>query len=63
MDSTENNLENHEIGELDTENTIQHDISKTNIRYFMLFLACFLCVGSYFTYDSPSALGSELKKV
>ena len=50
----------------DTEDSFKSDkidISKTIARYYMLFLACFLCFGLYFIYDNPSALAPQLKAV
>jgi len=47
----------------ENEDKSKDDISKTNIRYYMLFLACFLCFGNYFIYDNPSALQTQLEDV
>jgi hypothetical protein len=38
------------------------DISRTKTRFYMLFLACLLCIGSYFVYDNPAALETQLQK-
>ena len=35
---------------------------KTKWRWFALFLACFIVLGSYFCYDNPNALSKELKQ-
>lgn len=52
-----------EFSELDKEDETKVDISKTRVRYYMLFLACFLCFGNYFIYDNPSALQTQLEDV
>ena len=39
------------------------DPSTTSIRFYMLFLACMLCIGSYFVYDNPAALETQIKTV
>ena len=61
--STEYIPPDHEISKLIPEDPTKPDISKTSVRYYMLFLACFLCFGNYFIYDNPSALAPQLKKV
>lgn len=55
--------EQRDFSELETDNKDKDDISKTNVRYYMLFLACFLCFGNYFIYDNPSALQTQLEDV
>lgn len=49
----------------DTEsgNKYPEDISKTSTRFYMLFLACFLCFGCYLAYDSPTSIQNELEEV
>ena len=42
---------------------LAQDISKTNARFYMLFLACLICFGSYFAYDAPTSIQSELEEV
>lgn len=49
--------------ELEKESLDSKDISKTKFRYLILLLACFLCFGSYFIYDNPSALQAQLQEV
>ena len=39
------------------------DPSTTPVRFYMLFLACMLCIGSYFAYDNPAALETQIKSV
>ena len=39
------------------------DLRHTPLRFYMLFLACLLCIGSYFVYDNPAALEKELESV
>lgn len=39
------------------------DPRHTNTRFSFLFLACFICIGSYFIYDNPAALESQLLEV
>ena len=39
------------------------DLTATNTRFYMLFLACFLCIGSYYIYDTPASLEPELEDV
>jgi hypothetical protein len=39
------------------------DMSVTNTRYYMLLFSCLLCIGSYFVYNSPETLESQLKTV
>jgi len=39
------------------------DLTKTNTRFYALFLLCLLCFGSYFVYDNPAALETKLKNV
>ena len=39
------------------------DPRTTNLRFYMLFLACLLCFGSYFAYDIPAALETQLEEV
>lgn len=39
------------------------DPRDTNMRFFFLFLACFICVGSYFAYNNPAALQVPLMSV
>ena len=47
-DSEEYFQKDHDdVEKLDTDDG-KVDISKTNVRYYMLFLACFLCFGNYF---------------
>ena len=43
--------------------TIPIDLTATKTRFYMLFLACFLCIGSYYVYDTPAALEPELEDV
>lgn len=51
------------LGSIKVEEPPINDISKTNIRYLMLFFACFLCFGNYYIYDNPSALQPEIMDV
>ncbi len=60
---TSSEYEPKDFSELETDNEGQNDISKTNVRYYMLSLACFLCFGNYFIYDNPSALQTQLEDV
>jgi len=39
------------------------DPRHTNTRFSFLFLACFICIGSYFIYDNPAALESQILEV
>jgi hypothetical protein len=39
------------------------DPRHTNTRFFLLFLSCFICIGSYFIYDNPAALEVPLRSV
>ncbi|OMJ85518.1 hypothetical protein SteCoe_13130 [Stentor coeruleus] len=48
--------------ELEKESFNPKDLSKTKFRYLILLLACFLCFGSYFIYDNPSALQTQLQE-
>ena len=62
-DSEEYFQKDHDdVEKLDTDDG-KVDISKTNVRYYMLFLACFLCFGNYFIYDNPAALQPQLESV
>ena len=45
------------------ENTKFYDISRTNARFYMVFLSCLLCLGSYFVYDNPAALETHIEDV
>ena len=47
----------------DSDSTNKDDISKTNIRFYMLFLACLITLGDYFIYDNPAALETQVKSV
>lgn len=60
---TSSEYEAKDYSELETDDKSANDISKTRIRYYMLFLACFLCFGNYFIYDNPSALQTQLEDV
>ena len=60
---TSSEYEAKDFSELETDDKSGNDISKTRIRYYMLFLACFLCFGNYFIYDNPSALQTQLEDV
>lgn len=40
-----------------------YDISKKKVRFVVLGLSSFLCFGSYFIYDNPSALQVQLMDV
>jgi hypothetical protein len=60
---TSGDEESRDFTLLETDEKSNDDISKTNIRYYMLFLACFLCFGNYFIYDNPSALQTQLEDV
>jgi hypothetical protein len=60
---TSSEYEPKDFSELETDDQAKNDISKTRIRYYMLFLACFLCFGNYFIYDNPSALQTQLEEV
>lgn len=62
-DSSAEFPKDYEVDKLDTDEAGKHDISKTRVRYYMLFLACFLCFGNYFIYDNPSALQTQLESV
>lgn len=44
--------------ELDQE--VLTDPASTNQRFYMLFLACMLNLGSYFSYDLPAALETQI---
>lgn len=44
-------------------NSTEYDVSKSKLRYLMLSLACLLCFGSYYVYDNPAALQSQLEEV
>lgn len=46
-----------------SEKGILTDPASTSTRFYMLFLACMLCIGSYFAYDNPAALETQLKDV
>lgn len=35
---------------------------KTNIRWFMLFMSCNFLIGSYFCYDNPGPLETQLRR-
>ena len=39
------------------------DPRQTCTRFYMLFLACFLCFSCYFVHDNPATLELELEKV
>lgn len=39
------------------------DPTKTRLRYLVLSLASAVCFGSYFVYDNPSALQTQLQDV
>jgi hypothetical protein len=39
------------------------DISMTNTRFCLLFFACFITFGSYYAYDTPTALQTQLETV
>lgn len=39
------------------------DPRHTNTRFSFLFLACFICIGSYFIYDNPAALEGQILEV
>lgn len=49
--------------DMESGNKHFEDISKTSTRFYMLFLACFLCFGYYLAYDSPTAIQKELENV
>lgn len=49
------------VGELKEEKKV--DISRSRLRFLMLGFACMLCFGSYFIYDNPSALQTQLMDV
>lgn len=63
MESSGEYIPGNDFSELDKEDSNKNDISKTRVRYYMLFLACFLCFGNYFIYDNPSALQTQLEDV
>ena len=46
-----------------SENLSSKDIIKTNFRFFVLALALSLNLGSYFVYDNPAVLQTELQDV
>ena len=56
-------IDNSESDQLIPKSEKKIDLSKSNARFYMLFLSCLLCIGSYFAYDSPTALETQLKKV
>ena len=56
-----NNLEEDDLSELIPSPTT--DLRDTNKRFFLLFLSCFICLGSYFVYDNPAALEVPLLSV
>ena len=39
------------------------DLTQTKWRYVSLVLASFMCFGSYFVYDNPAALQTQLESV
>lgn len=39
------------------------DLTRKNVRYLALVLACFLTVGNFFVYDNPAVLQSKLESV
>jgi hypothetical protein len=39
------------------------DLRKTRLRFLILFFSSFVSFGSYFVYDNPSALETQLQDV
>ena len=56
-----NNLEEDDLSEMIPSPIT--DLRDTNTRFFLLFLSCFICLGSYFAYDNPAALEVPLLSV
>lgn len=52
-----------ELLEKSEPDTGVYDISKKKVRFVVLALSSFLCFGSYFIYDNPSALQVQLEDV
>ena len=46
-----------------TEITETKVLTKRSKRYWLLLFACSLTIGSFFVYDNPAALETQLKSV
>ena len=53
-------LENLKAKTIEVE---QNDIALTSKRFLMLGLVCLNCFGSYYSYDSPTALEKNIEEV
>ena len=62
MDKTVSDKE-ESLVDLKEETGAHIDPSTTNKRFYMLFLACLLCIGSYFAYNNPAALETQIEEV
>ena len=51
------------VDEIATVSGSPRDPTKTSTRYAILALASSVCFGSYFVFDNPSALQTQLQEV
>lgn len=46
-----------------TTSLLEKDLTKTRLRFVILALTSLMSFGSYFVYDNPSALQTQLQDV
>lgn len=62
MDSESFIIDENKLTKQDT-NQVSSDPARSTKRFIFLALSCLLCIGSYYAYDNPAALETQLEDV